>query len=76
MNYTVVFKGARPLDVARKIAEAHVKAVKSGIQRTAQQGPTNDKAAVGELAQAMPSGPPAEGKGEEGACQHLEVTMP
>ena len=47
MNYTVVFKGARPLDLARKIAEAHVKAVKSGIQRTAQQGPTNDKAAGG-----------------------------
>ena len=48
MNYRVVVKGARPPDLARKIAEVHAKALKSRHYCHTQNGKdvTPDKAAV------------------------------
>ena len=47
MKYTVVLKGAPPLDLARKISEAHVKAIASGSHSTTEHSPTNHKLAGG-----------------------------
>ena len=39
MNYRVVVKGARPLDLARKIAEAHAEALKPKHYSHTRYGP-------------------------------------